>query len=227
VFSYVVKLLTGELICHEQYLDHYVKIEPVVRHEIPEIPETSLSSSQLRLYKAGDIMADNKLTRNCGNTVSTTNHAEINGRSRQLCGESINSNYTGWQQCNRSTRNNCGRTVKSDVLISNYMNSGANLVKCVRDGHCPADHVVNMKMNTNKEVEKILPEIKPESVSGKVASSQIIASVIMGNSVKENMLQNLQSNSKENVKPAVRTRRTREKQMSRKRMRRYDARYAW
>ncbi|KAJ9575495.1 hypothetical protein L9F63_007630 [Diploptera punctata] len=39
VFSNVVKLLTGELLNQIDYLDHNSEIEPVVRHEMPEIPK--------------------------------------------------------------------------------------------------------------------------------------------------------------------------------------------
>jgi hypothetical protein len=223
VFSYVVKLLTGELLCHEQYLDHHAKIEPIVRHEIPEIPEHSLSSTQPQLYKAENMIVDNKPLRNHGNTIPTTNNAEISDGSSQLYGENMNLFCTGWQQCSYSTRNNCKSTVPSENLSPNYVNSGANLVKCKRITPCPTNHIVDTNVNTNKGMKKMLPRIEPKPVCGKVANSQITASVMTDNSAE----QNLGGSSRRNVNAAVRTRRTREKQMSRSRCRNvtYNVRY--
>jgi len=36
-FTYVVQLLTGELLGHENYLDCHFEIQPIVRHDIPDI----------------------------------------------------------------------------------------------------------------------------------------------------------------------------------------------
>jgi hypothetical protein len=206
-FPYVLKLLTGELLGHEQPLDYHAKIEPIIRHEIPEIPGTSSSSTQLK----GNIIPVDKPLENCGNTAQATNDADINDGTLQLYEERDMASY-----CESRQQYSDKSTVTSEMLSQNYLKSGANVVKHRRINSCPPNYIVGMEVNTGNGKKKLLPEIQPKPLPGKEGTSLITTSVrVMDNAERETMLQNLGHSSRRNVNAAVRTGRTREKQKPR------------
>jgi hypothetical protein len=205
VFPYVLKLLTGELLGHEP-LDYHAKIEPIVRHEIPEIPGTSSSNTQLKR----NIPVDKPLE-NCGDTVQATNDAAISDGTLQLYEERDMASY-----CENRQQYSHKSTVTSEMLSQNYLKSSTNVVKHRRINSCPPNYIVGMEVNTGNGKKKLLPEIQPKPLPGKEGTSLITTSVrVMDNAEREMMLQNLGHSSRKNVNAAVRTGRTREKQKKR------------
>ena len=53
-FTYVVHLIRGELLGHENYLDCHSEIQPIVRHDVPEICNVTPSSCNQQLSNAQD-----------------------------------------------------------------------------------------------------------------------------------------------------------------------------
>ena len=68
-FTYVVQLLTGELLGHEDYLDCHSEIQPIVRHDVPEICNVTPSSSNQQLSNAEDQTGEESVLWNYGSMV--------------------------------------------------------------------------------------------------------------------------------------------------------------
>jgi hypothetical protein len=79
--TYVVQLLTGELLGHEYYLNCHSEIQPIVRHNIPEINNvTQLSGNQQKLSNAQDQTGEKSISWNYGNMIPAAYSAEISER---------------------------------------------------------------------------------------------------------------------------------------------------
>ena len=107
-FTYVVQLLTGELLGHETYLDCHSEIQPIVRHDIPEINDiTPLSCNQQQLSNAQDQTGEKSILWNHGKMVPAKYSAEISNKIQQLRKEILsNGTPRGWQQCGFHTCSN-------------------------------------------------------------------------------------------------------------------------
>jgi hypothetical protein len=100
-FTYVVQLLTGELLGHEYCVDCHSEIQPIVRREIPEINNvTELSCNQQNLSNYQDQTDEKSILWNCGIMIPATYSAEISDRIQQLRTEILSHGTArGWQQC--------------------------------------------------------------------------------------------------------------------------------
>lgn len=107
-FLYVVQLLTGELLGHENFLDRHSEIQPIVRHDIPEINNvTPLSCNQQQLSNAQDQTGEKSNLWNYGSMVTATDSAETCNTIQQLLTEILsNGTARGWQQCGLHTCSN-------------------------------------------------------------------------------------------------------------------------
>jgi hypothetical protein len=107
-FTYVVQLLTGELLGHEDYLDCHSEIQHIVRHDIPEIKSvTPLSCNHQHLSNAQDQTGEKSFLWNYGKMVPATYSAEISNNIQQLRKEILsNGTARGWQQCGFHTCSN-------------------------------------------------------------------------------------------------------------------------
>jgi hypothetical protein len=107
-FTYVVQLLTGELLGHENYLDCHSEIQPNVRHDIPEINNvTPLSWNQQQLSNDQDLTDEKIILWNYGKMVPAAYCAEISNTIQQLRKEILsNGTARGWQQCGFHTCSN-------------------------------------------------------------------------------------------------------------------------
>lgn len=84
-FTYVLQLPTGELLGHENYLDYHSEIQPIVRHDIPEINNVPpLSYDQQQLSNAQDQTDEKNILWNYGKMVPPTHSAEISNTIQQL-----------------------------------------------------------------------------------------------------------------------------------------------
>jgi hypothetical protein len=108
-FTYVIQLLTGELLGLENYLDCHSEIQPIVRHDIPEINNvTPLSCNQQKLSNAQYQTGEKNILWNYGKMVPAIYSAEISNEIRQLRKEILsNGTARGWQQCECHTCSNC------------------------------------------------------------------------------------------------------------------------
>ena len=107
-FTYVIQLLTGELLGLENYLDCHSEIQPIVRHDIPEINNvTPLSCNQQQLSNAQDQTGEKSILWNYGKMVPATYSAEISNAIQQLRREILsNGTARGWQKCGFHTCSN-------------------------------------------------------------------------------------------------------------------------
>jgi hypothetical protein len=107
-FKYVVQLLTGELLGHENYLDPHSDIQSIVRHDIPEINNvTPLSCNQQPLSKAQDQTGEECILWNYGSMVPATDSAECSNIIQQLRTEILfDGTDRGWQLCGFQTCSN-------------------------------------------------------------------------------------------------------------------------
>jgi len=107
-FTYVVELLTGELLGHDNYLDCHSEIQPTARHDIPEINNvTPLSCEQQQLSNAQDQTGEKTILWNYGKMVPATYSAVIRDEIQQLRTEILsNGTARGCQQCGFHTCTN-------------------------------------------------------------------------------------------------------------------------
>jgi hypothetical protein len=91
-FTYVIQLLTGELLGHEHCLNHHKKTESIVRHDAQEITKIAFPSNQQHLNIIQQVTGSNKPSRNYGDLVPEEESAEICSESGQSRG--------GNQMCN-------------------------------------------------------------------------------------------------------------------------------
>ena len=76
-FTYVIQLLTGELFGREDYLDRHSEMQPIVRHDIPEINNViPLSCNQQQLNNTQVETGGKSILRNYVNMVPATDSAE-------------------------------------------------------------------------------------------------------------------------------------------------------
>jgi len=210
VFPYVVKLLTGELLGHVQYLDHHSKIEPVVRHAVPEIPKTSFLNNQLQLCNVQNITGDKNTSWNYGKTYLVNNRPEFSNGTYELYGKKLIFYYspTCWQQFSNNTPNNCKSISMLQCASQNCVNSGASELWRRRTALYERSHVVDMKGIRNNGIEKILPELQQKPALPNVVNSTVFT-LLMENTGK----QKFGGNSRRNVNGIARTRRTTERRM--------------
>jgi hypothetical protein len=107
-FTFVVQLLTGELLGHEYYLDCQSEIQPIAGHDFPEINTvTQLSCNQQKLSNVQDQTGEKSILWNYGSMTPATYGAEISDRIQQVHTEILSyGTARGWQQCGFHTRNN-------------------------------------------------------------------------------------------------------------------------
>jgi len=105
-FTYVVQLLTGELLGYEDCLDCHSEIQPVVCHDIAEINNvTPLSCNQQKLSNAQDQTGEKSILWNYGSMIPATYSVEISDTIEQLRTEILSHGTArGWQQCGFHTR---------------------------------------------------------------------------------------------------------------------------
>ena len=83
-FTYVVQLLTRELLGHEDYLDCHSEIQLIVRHNVPEICNVTPSSSNQQLSNAEDQTGEESVLWNYGSMVPKKYSAEISNAIQEL-----------------------------------------------------------------------------------------------------------------------------------------------
>lgn len=84
-FTCVVQLLTGELLGQENYLDCHSEIEPIVRHDSPEICNVTPSScNQQQLSNAQDQTDEESFLWNYESMVPATYSDEISNIIQEL-----------------------------------------------------------------------------------------------------------------------------------------------
>jgi len=106
-FTYVAQLLTGELLGHENYLDCYSEIQPIVRHDIPEINNVTPLSCNQQLSNDEDLTDEKSIVWNYEKMVPEPYSAEISNEIQQLRKEILsNGTARGWQQCQFHTCSN-------------------------------------------------------------------------------------------------------------------------
>ena len=76
-FTYVVQLLTGELLGHEDYLVCHSDIQPIVRHDVTEICNVTPSSCNQQLSNAQDQTGEKSVLWNYGTMDPAKYSAEI------------------------------------------------------------------------------------------------------------------------------------------------------
>lgn len=91
-FTYVIQLLTGELLEHEHCLNHHKKIESIVRHDAQEMTTISFSSNQQYLNVIEQVTGSSNSLRNYGDLVPEEETAEIGSESGQSRGGNPMSN---------------------------------------------------------------------------------------------------------------------------------------
>jgi hypothetical protein len=91
-FTYVIQLLTGELMGHEHCLNHHKKIESTVRHDAQEITKISFSSNQQHLNIIQQATGSSNPLRNYGDLFPEEERAEIGSESDQSRGGNPMSN---------------------------------------------------------------------------------------------------------------------------------------
>jgi hypothetical protein len=159
-FTHMSQLLTGELLGHENYLDPYSKIEPIVGHYIPEINNiTPLSCNQQQL-RNGQGQRGGENMWHYGNMVPVTDSTEISNAIQQLRGDSLmsDSTATGWQQCGYLTRSIYGCTVSPGRLSQSYTKSDGTEARCGGVAAYPPCHIDHTVTITNNGAGKRLPE---------------------------------------------------------------------
>jgi hypothetical protein len=99
-FTYVIQLLTGELLGHEHCLNHHRKIESNVRYDAQEVTKIAFSSDQQHLNIIQQITGSSNPLWVYEDMVPEEENAEISSESGQSRRGNLMSNYTGtrWQQ---------------------------------------------------------------------------------------------------------------------------------
>jgi hypothetical protein len=168
-YTYVRQLLTGELLGYEDDLDGHSKIEPIVRHEIPEINNiTPVSYNQQHLNNDQGQTGEQNILWHYGDMVPATDSTKISNPVEELRGDSLmsNSTATGWPQRGFLTSSTYECSVRPGGLSQSYTESDDKVARGGRVAPYPPCHIDHTVAITNNGTGKKLPETEEEAIPG-------------------------------------------------------------
>ncbi|XP_069702666.1 uncharacterized protein [Periplaneta americana] len=213
VFQNVVKLLTGELLGHEDCLDPHPTIRPIVSHQLPEIPKSAYINPYLSAYNAQTPVNYSSFW----NDENMLNRIPFGYATPQLSGGYLSHYYPStFHQYSNYNRNDYERTIISGNTVKNQVketeiSKNINGQELENDENRP--QIINQNPNiggnlrrdTNIGIQKKLPDKTLKQNNGNTVS------VFVLNKTQCSVFQNASGNSKESI---AKTRRTRLKRMT-------------